>query len=368
MYLWLWLFWFFSMVPVAQGHPEGPSIHRIHSQMNAVIHPIPVTDVPQAPTAGPDRIVYGYLAFWADNMETVPWDNLSHIALFAANAQTDGSLSQTKRWGDIAKALTYAKTYSVRVHLTVVNFDTEELRTLLGDDTARSRLIQTLKDIVDDTGVDGVNIDFEGVPAERRDAMVSFIRELSEVVDEVVVATPAVDWSNAWDYAALTDYADLFIMGYGYHWSGSTYAGPVDPLYGGGPWGPHSLDWTAEKYLEEGADPERVIMGLPLYGSRWPTADNGVPTKNLGSGSAVFWGDAHRDAAEYGQTIEPQSDTPYFYDGAEQTWFGTAETVQRRIRMMALGLAGIGFWALNYDEGDAALWAGVYEETHTEPL
>ena len=363
---WFWLVWFFCSIPVAQGHSEGQSVHRMHSELDVSIRPVPVSDVPSTPTLGPDRIVYGYLAFWADDMQTVPWDNLSHIALFAANAHTDGTLSQTKRWGDIEQALAYAQTYSVRVHLTVVNFDTEELRTLLGDEAARSRLIATLKDIVDETGVDGVNIDFEGVPVERRDAMVSFIRDLSTVVDEVVVATPAVDWSKAWDYAALTDYADLFIMGYGYHWSGSTYAGPVDPLYGGGPWGVHSLNWTAEKYLSEGADPERVIMGLPLYGSRWPTSDNAVPTQNLGSGSAVFWGDAHREAAVYGQGIESQSDTPYFYDGSGQTWFGTAETVRRRVqRMMELGLGGIGFWALNYDEGDAALWAGVYEETHT---
>ena len=166
-------------------------------------------------------------------METVPWDYPQSYCIICGECPTDGSLSQTKRWGDIAKALTYAKTYSVRVHLTVVNFDTEELRTLLGDETARSRLIQTLKDIVDDTGVDGVNIDFEGVPAERRDAMVSFIRELSEVVDEVVVASPAVIVERM-GLRRTHRLCGPLHHGVRHHWSGYG-AGPVDLLYGGGP-------------------------------------------------------------------------------------------------------------------------------------
>ena len=37
--------------------------------------------------------VYGYLAYWADDLSTVPWNHLTHIALFAAEAETDGSLT-----------------------------------------------------------------------------------------------------------------------------------------------------------------------------------------------------------------------------------------------------------------------------------
>jgi len=366
---WIWIAWLVTTVPVALGHPRGISVHLQHSERAQNLSRYPTAELPSAPTPGPDHTVYGYLAFWADDMETVPWDHLSHLALFAANAHPDGTLSRSERWGDVAQALNYGETYDVGIHLTIVNFDTAELRAFLGDVDARHRLIATLEETVEQTGVDGVNIDFEGVPADRREEMVSFIRDLSMVVDEVVVATPAVDWSDAWAFAELTRYADLFIMGYGYHWSGSTYAGPVDPLYGGTPWGVHSLDWTAEQYLASGADPERVIMGLPLYGSHWPVANNTVPALNQGAGTAVFWADAHREAAIHGLSMEPKSYTPYFFDGSGQTWFGTAQSVQARVhRMLEQGLGGVGFWALNYDEGDAALWAGVYEETHSESL
>ena len=81
---------------------------------------------------------------------------------------------------------------------------------------------------------------------------------------EIVIATPAVDWSDAYDYETLSRYAGLFIMGYDYHWSGSD-PGPVDPLFGGSPWGQFALDWTVNDYLSLGVNPDRIILRLPLY-------------------------------------------------------------------------------------------------------
>ena len=49
----------------------------------------------------------------------------------------------------------------------------------------------------------------------------------------ITMATPAIDWSNAWDYESLAEITDgLFIMGYNYFYSGSSNAGPVAPLGG----------------------------------------------------------------------------------------------------------------------------------------
>ena len=54
--------------------------------------------------------------------------------------------------------------------------------------------------------------------ASRRDDLNDFIQELSLEIPEIVIATPAVDWNDAYDYQTLSNYADLFIMGYDYHW------------------------------------------------------------------------------------------------------------------------------------------------------
>jgi len=317
-------------------------------------------------TEGPTVKVYGYQAYWEDDLYAVPWDDLSHIALFAAGSDSDGVLSDTHRWDEAALAVQLAEPYGVRVHLCVTNFSTSSLDTFLGDTAAQGVLIDSLVQWLGTTGAHGVNIDFEGMPSNRRDEMVSFTRDLQAAVGEVALATPAVDWSDAWDYAALTDYADLFIMGYAYHWSGSGTSGPTDPLYGGDgtPWGTYSLDWSAQDYRDSGADLDRVMLGLALYGIRFPVAENVVPTENIGTGSSVFMAEGNLGAVAHGALYEASSASPYYFDGSDQVWYPTVESVMARVAYVdSVNLGGFGFWALHYDDDDPVLWAAIHEAT-----
>lgn len=351
--------------PAAAGpHQEHAELAEAGLLAAPVVPATRVRPSPRPPEDRPDVQVYGYLAYWADDLDTLRWDALTHLALFTAHAEPDGSLTETSKWGDIDGALARAEPLGIRIHLTVANFNTSELRTLLGSETARARLIDALAAEVDRTGVHGVNVDFEGLPADRRTQMVSFVRELQSRVPEVVLATPAVDWSDSWDYGALTDHADLFIMGYGYHWSGSTYAGPVDPLLGGDPWSAYSLDWSAKDYVSNGADPERVILGLPLYGYAWRTASDAVPSEAQAKGEVLFYTDGADLIASHGRRFDAASRTPWTWDGSRQGWFSDADSVRERTKYAVdSGLGGVGFWALNYDARDDVLWDGVRIET-----
>lgn len=223
---------FAAIHPPAAAQDVG--VHQRH--MTEFGHDAPARGVHrgQLPpvTPGPDLTVYGYQAYWDDDLNAVPWDDISHIALFAAEASSSGTLSGTSRWDDAAAAVAMAEPYGVKVHLCVTNFSPSELDTLLSSATARNNLISELQGWVASTGAHGVNIDFEGLPVSVKAEMVTFTRDLAAAVPEVVLAGPAVDWSGAWDYSDLTQHADIFIMGYGYHWSGGS-PGPVDPLYSG---------------------------------------------------------------------------------------------------------------------------------------
>jgi len=329
---------------------------------NAAIATTPLPEV----TAGPDTIVYGYQAYWDDDLYAVPWDDLSHIAIFAAGSDANGVLSDTHRWDDVPLAVQLAEPYGVRVHLCVTNFSTSSLEAFLADSGAQASLIDDLVQWMGSTGAHGVNIDFEGMPSSRRSEMVDFTRDLQAAVGEVTLATPAVDWSDAWDYAALTDYADLFVMGYAYHWSGSAISGPTDPLYGGDgtPWGSRSLDWSTTDYRDSGADMDRVILGLALYGIRFPVAENVVPTASMGTGTSVFMAEGNQGAATHGALYEASSASPYYFDGSDQVWYPTVESVMTRVDYVeASDLGGFGFWALHYDDDDPVLWSAIHEAT-----
>jgi spore germination protein YaaH len=321
-----------------------------------------------AVTPGPDRIVYGYEAYWNADLNAVPWDHISHLAIFSAEATTSGGLTNAARFDRAADAVQIAAPYGVKVHLCVTNFNTSELTTLLGSESARTTLINNIVAQVERTGAHGVNIDFEGLPASRRQQMITFVQDLDARVDEVVLATPAVDWSGAWDYSELSEHAMLFIMGYGYYWGGSSTAGPTDPLYGGGGWGTYSLDWTVRDYLTNEADPSKVILGLPLYGMRWSTASGDVRAAATGTGSSIVFSTAWTEMATHGARYDTQSHTPWWYDGSRQGWAGNADSVRDRIEYADnAGIAGFGFWALHYTGSDSSgVWNMIDEETSIE--
>jgi spore germination protein YaaH len=322
------------------------------------------------PRPGPDLKVYGYLAYWSDDLGTVPWDDLTHIAIFSAGVSSNGTLTETSRWDIADDAVLLAEPYGVRVHLCVTNFDPDSLETLLSSATSRETLIDELVEWKGITGAHGVNIDFEGLPYAVKEEFVTFIADLEAAVGEVVLAGPSVDWAGSFDYDQLTLYSDIFIMGYGYHWGGSSYAGPTDPLYAGSGtvWEgvqSYSLSWSIDDYMTYGAHPDRVIMGLPLYGYAWATNNNNVPTATLGTGDSVTFAEAWDDEAAYGRNWEPDSRSPYTYGGGQQIWYGDEESVRERIAYVRdeTDIAGIGFWALHYDGDDASFWDMIHEET-----
>ena len=97
-----------------------------------------------------------------------------------------------------------------------------------------------------------MNIDIEGMDASQRINLNLFTVEVAALVPEVVLATPAIDWSNAYDYDTLADISDAFLMGYDFHRSGGD-PGPVDLLYGRSPWSQWSPDWSVQDYLPRGS-------------------------------------------------------------------------------------------------------------------
>ncbi len=361
--------------PLGSPAPQPPALEQsAHAQQVAQYGQqrtisTPARSVLPRIGSSPALRVYGYLAYWDADLPSVQWDEITDLALFNANATSTGGLTSTENWDDAASAVALADPYGVRVHLVVTNFDSDSLETLLGSAAYRDDLIAELSSWVTATGAHGVNVDFESLPAGRRTQMVTLVQDLAAEVGEVVLAIPAVDWGGSWDVATLSQSADLFIMGYDYHWSGSSYAGPSDPLHAGTGtvWSginSYSLSRTVDDYLAQGADPTRTMLGLPLYGRRWPVSANAVPAGTLATGSTVLFRDAAGEESTHGRYFEPDSASPYTFDGADQIWYGDLDSVQERIAYVRddTALSGIGFWALHYTD-DPAFWQMVHDET-----
>ena len=188
---------------------------------------------------------------------------LTHIAIFDVGMNTNGQITDTAYWHSVAEDLvTKAHGMGVKVHLCLTSFSDSVNNVVLPSASKRAVAAEQLASLVNSYGADGVNIDIEGMDASQRTNLNLFTAEVAALVPEVVLATPAIDWSNAYDYDTLADISDgLFLMGYDFHWSGGD-PGPVDPLYGGSPWSQWSLDWSVQDYLSKGVPEDLSLIHI----------------------------------------------------------------------------------------------------------
>ncbi len=348
------------------GVPPLPSVHAAHRSSPPSI--ARQTQAPRrAPPLDPDTAsawVYGYYAPWAGDLEDLQWQHLTHVAIFAVDLNADGSLEDEYIWTDLAPtAMELADPHDVHVHLTLTCFDDQVMTSVLGSPTIRATAVSNLGALVDAQGAHGVSVDCEGMPSSLKPHLVSFVGELKERVGEVTVATPAVDWSGAYDYDELAANSDgLFIMGYGYHWSGGD-PGPGAPLEGGGAFSKYSLTWSVQDYLDAGTPRDKIILGLPLYGRDWATTDTSIPGTATDKGTVVTYSKAQLNYVGMEGGYDELAETPYYFPtSTRQAWVDNRDSLYPKMAYAVdQDLLGFGFWALNYEGGDPDFWADVAE-------
>ena len=323
-----------------------------------IIQPISTRSRPNS------KEVFGYHPYWVGTAWTnYNFELISTLAFFSAEINATGSIDNLHGW-PIPSLINQAHAHGTKVVLVATLFDSNDLVTLLSNHSYKQNLINNLIAQVQLGNADGVNIDFESLPVSQRDNMIDFIQNLTSAFhstipgSEVTIATPAVDWNNAWDYNALATISDgLFIMGYSYHWGGSTISGPVAPLAGTG----YTLTWTLNDYLNKtNYQIDKLILGCPYYGFEWPTSSSFPGANTTGTGVAKFYSEIEGLALSYGKRWHESSQTPWYaYENNSwnQGWYDDSLSLSLKYDFALLNeLKGIGIWALGYDGNRSELW------------
>ena len=293
-----------------------------YGDTNIAINPI------SSRSRNPSKEVFGYHPYWMGTAWTnYNFDLISTLAYFSAEVTATGGLNNLHGW-PVASLINEAHAHGTKVVLCATLFSSSDITTLLSNAQYRQNLINNLLSQVQAGNADGVNIDFESFPSSQRDNMVTFISDLTDTFhnaipgSEVTIAMPPVDWSNAWDYNALASISDgLFIMGYNYHYSGSSTTGPNSPLTGPG----YTLTWTILDYLNKtNFQADKLILGIPYYGFEWPSSSNAAGATTSGTGNPKFYSEIEGLAQSYGKIWHSTSQTPWYnYDnnGWNQGWY-----------------------------------------------
>ncbi|HET6745719.1 MAG TPA: glycosyl hydrolase family 18 protein [Candidatus Limnocylindria bacterium] len=334
--------------------------------------------------------VFGFLPYWLltdTALAELNYHLLSTIAYFSVGTNKDGylvkgtSTNPSTGWAGwtssrMTQVIDRAHSNGVKVVLTVTmmawdSASASRQAALLGSGTARTRLVNQIVSAVRARGADGVNLDFEPLASSLRDEYVSFVRQLKKgLVDgnvgshlTVCVMAGAATWATGYDVAGLTasGAADaLFVMGYDFHWSGSSRAGGVAPIQS-----PYTIDvaGTMADFLTETSG-SKLIWGVPYYGRTWPTSSRQLNSTTLGGGSRAYsYIGARSQAGQYGRRWDDVGKVPWYrhWDSGAGNWvqgyYDDPQSLGVKYDLInARGLAGTGMWTLLMDQGRDELW------------
>jgi len=327
-------------------------------------------------TCSLNKVVYGWHPYWVGNAYlNYDWDLLSHFSFFSYEVDAaTGNPNSTHGWATSAAVDAALASGNTKVTLTATLFSGHA--TFFNSSTAQQTLITNLINLIQSRGAHGVNIDVEGLPATYKTAFTNFMINLSNQMhaaipnSEVSTVLYAVDWNNVFDFTNMGSVVDHFIiMGYDYYWSGSTTAGPNDPLYHFSTTYNYNLSRSITYYLNKGCPKNKLILGLPYYGREWPTASATVPSSTTGNGIARTYqvvknnASGNYSAANYQYDNDSYSDIYVFNSGGQKQCFISLENSLRK-RMEHInttGIGGMGMWALGYDDGYPDLWDAIQD-------
>lgn len=320
---------------------------------------------PRPPGTELSATIFGYLPYW-ESAANIRWDLLTHIACFSVQVNYNGTFNNLRGW-PWTSVINTAHQNGVKVVLVATLFTPSDTLTLITTPSYKNAFFVNIKNQMLAGEADGLNIDFEGT-GEYRSHINGFMADLTAYLHaeipgcEVTFAGPAVNWSDAWDLPGLAASCDgIFIMGYAFNGSWSTYSGPEAPLTGGS----RNITTTVTDNRDYGLvtqnNPEKLILGLPYYGEHWTTQTSEPRSKVIAYQGSTRFRDTQEESQVYGLLWDSVSQTPWYrwHDGSRwhQVWADNAESLGLKYQLAQdHDLQGVGMWALNYDGTRPELW------------
>lgn len=222
---------------------------------------------------------------------------------------------------------------------------------LFASTEARKKLIAGLMEDVKTYGLDGINLDIEGIKPSAGPHYVQFIRELSVdcrkngivlSVDTYVPSAYTAFYNRA-EQGRVADY--VVIMGYDEH-------------YAGGEMGSVASLGYERKGIEDTmavVPPEKIISAIPFYTRVWKETDEGVSSTAMGIAKAKEW------VRENNVELYWQEELGQYYGELDQggekyyIWMEEEESIGKKMELIHQNnLAGVACWKLGFEP--AEIW------------
>ncbi len=229
-------------------------------------------------------------------------------------------------------------------------------RKFLNNTDSRDALIRQLLTYASLYKLDGINIDFENIYKEDKNALTQFVRELTPFLKEqglvvsmdVTVPDGSDNWSLCYDRPALGGIVDyIMLMTYDQHWSSSPKSGSVA-----------QISWV-EKNLEKTLElvpANKLLLGLPFYTRLWKE-EPGENGKVKVTSQALTMDQARKAVIDNGGSINWDEESGQFYGEYKKdniiykVWLEDKNSINLKSSLVQ-----------KYDLAGAASWSRTFEQ------
>lgn len=280
--------------------------------------------------------------------------HLTYLSIFSYSVNSDGSLSVIND----DELISLAKEYKVTPNMVITNigdgerFDSDLAHYILNNEDIQNKLISNVIDIMKKKDYKGLDVDFEYVYPEDKEAYSNFLTKVKNEIKKynyifsVAVAPKTRDDQpgilyEAHDYKKIGELADhVIIMTYEWGYSG----GPSMAV------APLNLVENVISYAVTRIPPSKILMGIPNYGYDWTLPYiEGSLAGSISNYEAVTLAKDNNQSINY----DIKSQSPYFkyfnQSGIEhEVWFEDARSILAKLNLvLKYNLGGISYWTID---------------------
>lgn len=296
--------------------------------------------------------------------ETMDGVNVVSPSFFSLERGSNGEIYDNAK-DDGAEYIEWAHNNNYQVWAMFSNNSLKDTTSqILNDYEKRETMIENLMDLVEEYNLDGVNVDFENMNESDKDVYSRFLIELAPRLKKIgktlSVDVTAPDGSETWslcfDRNTIANVADYIVfMAYDQYGTSSNKAGTTA--------GYNWVEANVKKFLgQEDVDPEKIILGIPLYMRLWEEEEDGTAKPEVVNMKDMFDVLPENQVATWDEELK-QYYVEYEEDGKKyKMWIENEKSVGEKINLAnQYNLAGIAFWEKDRETNDE-FWTFVKEQ------